>query len=263
MISLIDLHAYLRFKACQDHEVISTSAFTCFFHPTSADEESNYALPDVCEGRDLQTDLRDLLSLFGERARTPTLQFIEELFPHLVPLLISSGWSEQTRSPVMIYTPEISRPVPEIVGLTITTLSSSSSVEAIREGLDTNALGFDPQAERSTIQEAEEFRQTLTLSRAFTASLHGQPVGAGMFTEISNGWTELLGITTLEPFRRQGIAATLTASMTQHALQQGATHIFLMAANEQAGRVYERVGFCSAATSVVYALSASPSNEEP
>jgi hypothetical protein len=96
MVSLTDIHAYLHFKACQDHEVISTSSFACFFHPTSADEESNYALPEVCEGGDLQTNLRELLSLFGERVRTPTLQFIEELFPYLVTLLqffgVSRGW---------------------------------------------------------------------------------------------------------------------------------------------------------------------------
>jgi len=89
MVSLTDIHAYLHFKACQDHEVISTSSFACFFHPTSADEESNYALPEVCEGGDLQTNLRELLSLFGERVRTPTLQFIEELFPYLLSFSVS------------------------------------------------------------------------------------------------------------------------------------------------------------------------------
>jgi predicted GNAT family acetyltransferase len=74
-----------------------------------------------------------------------------------------------------------------------------------------------------------------------------------MFTTISdNGVTELVGITTLGPFRRRGIAASLTAYMTDQALAHGATTVFLTAANEPAGRVYERVGFRFEGTKVVY-----------
>ena len=131
-------------------------------------------------------------------------------------------------------------------------------MEEICERLDTNALGFDPQAERATTQEAEKFRQELILSRAFTARLDEQPVGAGMFTEIHEGLTELVGITTLKRFRRRGIAATLTAYMTQIAVRQGATLTFLVASDEQAGRVYER-GFRGFGTLMTYELSASTS----
>ncbi|WP_169460861.1 GNAT family N-acetyltransferase [Ktedonobacter racemifer] len=179
-----------------------------------------------------------------------------------MPILRSSGWSKVERSQVMICTPETYRLAPEVLGLAITTLSHKSRVEEICEGLDTNALGFDPQAERATIHEAEEFRSSLFLSRAFTARLHGQPVGAGMFTEIYEGLTEHVGITTLEPFRRRGIAAALTAYMTLRAFQQGATLVFLIAANARAGRVYERVGFRPHATRVVYEVSAPISSEE-
>jgi predicted GNAT family acetyltransferase len=83
-----------------------------------------------------------------------------------------------------------------------------------------------------------------------------------MFTEIHEGVTELVGITTLSPFRRRGIAAALTAYMTLIAFQQGATLVFLIAANAQAGRVYERAGFLPCATRVIYEVSASISGEE-
>jgi predicted GNAT family acetyltransferase len=161
------------------------------------------------------------------------------------------------QSQVMICTPETYRSAPDVSGLAIITLSHESRVEEIWEGLDTNILGFDPQAQRATLQEAEEFRQGLMLSRAFTARLHEQPVGAGMFTDIQEGLTELVGITTLSPFRRRGIAAALTASMTHRAFRQGAILVFLIAANEQAGRIYEHVGFRPHATRVVYEVSVS------
>jgi predicted GNAT family acetyltransferase len=262
MLSLISLQEYLRFKACQHHEVVSAPPFTLFFHTTDESSDANYALPDASESSNLQDSLRRLQTIFTERARKPCLQFIEEEFSHLVPVLRSSGWSKVERSQVMICTPETYRPAPEVLGLAITTLSHESRVEEICEGLDTNALGFDPQAERATLQEAEEFRSSLLLSRAFTAHLHEHPVGAGMFTEIHEGLTELVGITTLEPFRRRGIAAALTAYMTRRAFQQGATLAFLIAANARAGRVYERVGFRPCATRVIYEVSASISSEE-
>ncbi|HEY4389065.1 MAG TPA: GNAT family N-acetyltransferase [Ktedonobacteraceae bacterium] len=257
MLSLLSLQEYLRFKARQHHEVISSSPFTIFFHPTDASPESNYAIPDVVGDSGLQDSLVRLPSIFTERARKPRLQFIDDESSHLLSVLPSCGWTQEEQSQVMICTPEICRPAPTIPGLAIATLSYESSVEKIREGLDTNALGFDPQAEASTIHEAEEFRSSLMLSRAFTAYLHAQPVGAGMFTDIHEGLTELVGITTLEPFRRQGIAAALTAYMAQSAFQQGAALVFLIAANAQAGRVYERVGFHPYATRVVYESSAS------
>lgn len=262
MLSLISLQDYLRFKAQQHHEVVSSPPFTLFFHTTDSSPASNYAIPDASGSSDLQDSLTRLLTIFTERARNPSLQFIEEVFMHLTTVPRSSGWSKVERSQVMICTPETYRPAPDVLGLAITTLSHESSVEEICEGLDTNALGFDPQAERATIHEAEEFRQDLILSRAFTARLQEQPVGAGMFTDIHEGLTELVGITTLEPFRRRGIAAALTAYMTQIAFHQGATLVFLIAADEQAGRVYERVGFHPHATHVVYELSASTSDEE-
>src|SRR5262249_3352867 len=144
MLSLISLQDYLRFKARQHHEVVSTPPFTLFFHPTDSSPASNYAIPDAAGSSNLQDSLTRLLTVFTEHARKPSLQFIEEVFVHLTTVLRSSGWSKVERSQVMVCTPETYQPVPDVLGLAITTLSHESSVEEIREGLDTNALGFDP-----------------------------------------------------------------------------------------------------------------------
>jgi GNAT superfamily N-acetyltransferase len=251
MLSLLSLQEYIRFEARQDHEVVSSPPFTLFFHPTNARSWANYALPDASGNNPVQDGLRRLQTLFPEHDRTPCLRFIEEVFPHLPPMLRSSGWFEVERPQVMICTPETFQSAPGVLGLSITSFSQQSSVEEICEGLDTTALGFNPQAERATPQEAEAFRQNRLFSRTYTARLQEQPVGAGRFTEIHQGWTELGGITTLSPFRRRGIAAALTAFLTQEAFRQGATHAFLLA-GKQASRVYERVGFLPSATLMVY-----------
>ncbi len=252
MLSLSSLQEYLCFKARQHHEVVFLPPFNLFLHTTDFSTESNYAIPDPSESDSLPESLIKLHNTFIEYGRKPCLVFIEELFPHLTTVLRSSAWSQQKRLQIMICTLETYHATIDIPGLTIITLSSRSSLEEICEGLDTNASGFDSQAERVTSQEAERFRQDLILSRAFTTRLHGQPVGAGMFTDIHEDLTELVGITTLEPFRRRGIATALTAHMTQIAFKQGARQVFLIAVNELASHIYERVGFRPYATYVHY-----------
>jgi ribosomal protein S18 acetylase RimI-like enzyme len=255
MLSLIRLQEYLHFKAHQQHEVISVPPFTLFLHATDTSSSATYALPDASGScNDLQESLARLQTIFAGHDRIPTLRFIEESFPQFLPPLISSGWSEREQLQVMICRPETLRPASTVFGLAITPLSRESSLQEICEGLDANALGFDPQAQRATQEDAEAFRQQLVASRAFTAYLHDQPVGAGMFTQIYEGLTELIGITTLSAFRRQGIATALTAYMAQSAFEQGASFVFLITATTQAGHVYERVGFRPSATLVEYGV---------
>jgi predicted GNAT family acetyltransferase len=44
-------------------------------------------------------------------------------------------------------------------------------------------------------------------------------------------------------YRRQGIAAAVTALLARTMLDRGVATVFLMAAGEAEGRIYERVGF--------------------
>jgi ribosomal protein S18 acetylase RimI-like enzyme len=140
----------------------------------------------------------------------------------------------------------------EPLGLNLKTLSVASSLEEIKENWYVNAQGFEVDPLPPSDAEAEEFRGSLITSRAVTALLDGQAVAAGMYTELHEGLTELVGITTLDRFRRRGIGAALTAHLARTAFAQGATAVFLTAADDHATRVYERVGFRLAATLVVY-----------
>lgn len=259
MPALSQVQDYLRQLAREHHAAVPCPPLcTAFFHISDSDAESNYAIPDPPAGafpssHDLKASLRTLRAECAHRNRPPRLQFIEDLFVDLPLLLRSTGWAEQERSPLMIWSSARSRLAPPVPGLSIVTLSADSTLDEIREGLDMNTAGFGLSIPPASAEEAEGFRQGLIRSRAFTAHLGPQPVGAGMFTRVSDeGVTELVGITTLAPFRRRGIAASLTAYMTDQALAHGAKTVFLTAANAPAGRVYERVGFRFEATKVVY-----------
>jgi len=61
-----------------------------------------------------------------------------------------------------------------------------------------------------------------------------------------------VGITTLAEYRRQGIGAALTAAMTRAAFDSGVEVVFLIAANEAARRLYERLGFRTVAKLLEY-----------
>src|SRR5579884_2027233 len=128
---LINLHAYLHFKASQHHTLVSSPPFTAFFHATDSSKDSNYALPNICENIDLPGSLARLQAIFKEHDRKPRLVFIEDAFPHLSPFLRSAGWSKIEQSQVMTCVPETYRSAPEALGLAITILSHDSGIEEI------------------------------------------------------------------------------------------------------------------------------------
>ena len=113
--------------------------------------------------------------------------------------------------------------------------------------------GFDPETTQpATEEEARQFLSTLGWGRAFVAWLDGEPVGVGMVNAPLDGIAEIVGLATLSPYRRRGIATALTARAVQSALLAGVEVVCLTAADARAGRVYERVGFVPYATMLDY-----------
>jgi N-acetylglutamate synthase-like GNAT family acetyltransferase len=74
-------------------------------------------------------------------------------------------------------------------------------------------------------------------------SLTGEAIGGGICTVPFDQTTELAGVGVRLPYRRQGIAAALTARLAQLAWAAGISTVFLMAALEAEARVYARIGF--------------------
>jgi ribosomal protein S18 acetylase RimI-like enzyme len=252
VIAIDRLQSYIRHVAEQEREAVSVPPFTIFFHPNDDRIFFNYAVPDMPVGGDLGVPLGHLRAAFVARDRRPRFEFIEEYAPQLTSSLRVAGFAEESRLRLMVCTPETYRAAPHVAGLMISIQDSRTPLDEIRLGLDTNARGFDPGAMPTAEAEAIAYRQSLISSRAFLAYLGSQPAGAGMFTPPLDGLTELVGITTLGEFRRRGIAAELTACAVQTAFQQGADAAFLSAADQRAGRVYERVGFQPFAIMLAY-----------
>jgi N-acetylglutamate synthase-like GNAT family acetyltransferase len=65
------------------------------------------------------------------------------------------------------------------------------------------------------------------------------------------GCAEVVGVATLPAMRRRGLAAAVTAALTQRALEQGAETVFLSAASEAVAHVYAGIGFTRIATACI------------
>jgi GNAT superfamily N-acetyltransferase len=245
------LQRYLRQTAQRQAEVLSVPPFTIVVRAGDSDQEA-IAIPELPVGngvRAIVPALQGAVPTLGHRLR---FTFLAEFAPDLASVLQANGYEELARTQLLTCTASALRPAPAVPGLTLVTLDASSSLDDLREGLDANERGFDPAAAPTTIAAAEAFRRDLTANRAFTARLEGTPAGAGMFTPPVAGVAELVGITTLEPFRRQGIGAFLTAYAARTAFALGVDLVYLSTSNPAARRVYDRLGFRPQATQLTF-----------
>ena len=253
MPSVDQLQRYLRESARQRYDVVATPPFTIFLQPTKSDIHANYAIPDAPVGGDLQAPLEALRKVFAAHRRFPRFEFIEGFAPELASSLQHAGFVEEERTALLICTPETYQPAPQISDLVVTKLTDQSPLADVRALITVQQQAFEGDNEAAvTDEDAKYFMRWLTGSTFFLARLDDQPVGAGSLMPALDGVAEIAGIGTLEAFRRRGIAAAVTAAATSVAFEQGVELAFLTAADEGAGRVYERVGFRPFATALAY-----------
>lgn len=245
------LQTYLREVARQQYDAIATPPFTIFCHPSQNLIYFNYAIPDRAVAGEQQAALSALREAFAERGRRPRFEYIEEFAPELAPALREAGFVEDARLQLMVCTPETLQAPADVPGLTVTPMSPQSSCEEARDYLATARQGFDPS--NVVVPSESEAEEYLRDARgAFLGRLDGEPAGVAAFMAPIGGVTEIAGIATREAYRRRGVASALTAYAARHAFEQGVEIACLSAADAQAGRVYERVGFRPYATMLFY-----------
>jgi ribosomal protein S18 acetylase RimI-like enzyme len=249
------VQAYLRRHARHGLAAQALSAFTLYApaHGDAPDDAMGnaFAIPRRVARPVRATDLEELRAVFELHGARPQVEFLADLFPRLPEFLQAGGYQEAQRKPVLIAHPHEIQSPPAPAQSELVTLSQASSLQDVRENLHTNATGFG-EAQNFGEQELWAFRAGLVSGRAFTLRVDARAVAAGMFEAMRGGVTELLGIATLPEYRRRGYAGYLTAAMADSAFAHGATLVYLCAASEEAGRVYERIGFRPCATLVEY-----------
>jgi ribosomal protein S18 acetylase RimI-like enzyme len=247
----------MRKAATLTHDVVELPPFVLFFNPHDALRYHNYAKLLTPIGRDAGPDVAEALAqaraAFVARQRLPRFEFIAEFAPDFAALLAAANFAPEESTVLLTCTPATWRPAPPVPGLEIVTLAPDSPAEDLLARIAVQRQGFgDDTGQPPTLADAEHLRARLAQTGAFLARLEGAPVAAAGFTAPLDGFTELVGIATLEEQRRRGIATALTAHTVRVAFDRGVEVAFLTAADARAGRVYERVGFRPFATALAY-----------
>jgi GNAT superfamily N-acetyltransferase len=253
------LQTYLRQCAAQLYTAIPLPPFTIFVHPTESFIHNNYAIPDKLLSGDLAQTLSLLCEVFAGQDRTPRFEYIEQFAPDLASALEVAGFVLEMRSLLMVCAPDTFRLAPAVDGVTITPLAPDAPLSDIRALMMVQREGFSTKKSAPiSDEEAATFRAWLGDTRFFLARYNGLPVSAGSLTPPIDGVAEVAGITTLAPYRRRGIGTAITAAATQTAFEQGVEIAMLTAGDEQAGRVYERVGFQAIGSGLAYVYPSVP-----
>ena len=174
--------------------------------------------------------------------------------PELAPALRAAGFIEVSRTELLACIPATFRPVAPASGLAVETLDADPPFARLRESFATNAVVFDgPGAVPAADEAIERWRRELVEGRAFTVRLDSEVVGAGMLPPPLDGLAELVGVGTLAPYRRRGVASLLTSHAAWTAFELGVEAVFLSTDNAGARHIYERAGRRPAFTVLTYA----------
>jgi ribosomal protein S18 acetylase RimI-like enzyme len=125
-----------------------------------------------------------------------------------------------------------------------TSLGAAGPAE-LAAAADTLAADGTPETIRPSLRAGHK-----TLVAAFAAD--GAPLAAGHY-HPADGATEIGGIGTLPTARRQGLGAAVMTALAAHAREHGVRTVFLAYAEEAVARIYARLGFRVAGTTLLIA----------
>lgn len=166
-------------------------------------------------------------------------------------MLLADGWLLSERMPVMVCAPDrfVTPAVP--AGLAIERVRGDSPDDLVLGFLRAQRVAF---ADDSPITPAEVARWRSRADEHFhmAGSLDGAIVGTALCAPIAGGVTEVGGVATPPPYRRRGIAASVTAAAVAAAFAAGAELAWLTAAGPSAQGIYARAGFTVEGTLLAY-----------
>jgi GNAT superfamily N-acetyltransferase len=216
---------------------VRVGPFTIGFSETTANPYSNYAVPDD-NARPTAGDVAALISAFEERDRKARLEYLPSVSPFVQSSLEAAGFVEEGLLPVMTVTTLIEPP--PVDGIELVAADSDDTILGMATALNL-AYGEPPPTEADLAgHKGSSDRGGYAL---LVRSATGEPVGGGLITVPIDGVAELAGIGVVPSWRRRGVAAVITHRLVQVAHDLGARHPFLMAADDNATRVYARIGF--------------------
>jgi len=195
--------------------------------------------------------LTKLRSTFKRHKVPLEIEYIETLFPKVGKWLEDAGLKLIERNSLMSCRPEAFKPFATPDELHITQLTSAAApaeLEAFQSIRWTDGGEIDRPAPPVERLRADMARANSVFLLAW---LDWEPVGTGVSHSLK-GAAEIVGVVTRQDRRRRGVAAAITSELVRRHFANGGDFAFLDAANDEAARVYERLGFSPFGANLVY-----------
>jgi ribosomal protein S18 acetylase RimI-like enzyme len=219
------------------------------FVPTEASFHPWYARPsgtDPVSAKDLdavlrrQRELQQPTALEWVQGRPDGLEELAEaagLMVRLTPLLVA-------RSDELL--PLEGQVVVRPAGDDLAQVEAVGQVGFAHLGTDVGEEGVESLASVPTPDPAALARRAARVAQGqpyvVAAWVDGSPVARGGCTVVGDV-AEITGVATLPAYRRQGLAAAVTAVLAKDAVRRGAHLLWLSATDDAVARVYSRLGF--------------------
>jgi ribosomal protein S18 acetylase RimI-like enzyme len=233
-----------------DSEIISAGPFQVIL--STKDEPASWVtlIDGAATEAETAKGVAKLRSTFKKHKATFEIEYNEAAFPLVGPWLESAGFKLHERNPLMSCRREGFRPfAASEVELTRLTSSSKPAELQAFQGLRWTD-GGDKERDAPPIERFQK-ELAITSSVFLLAWLDWEPAGTGVSHSLQ-GAAEIVGIVTRADMRRRGVAATVTSALVAHHFESGGDFVFLDAANDQATKVYEKLGFTGFGAQLIY-----------
>jgi ribosomal protein S18 acetylase RimI-like enzyme len=195
--------------------------------------------------------LTKLRTALKKRKVALEIEYDEDVFPKVGKWLEGAGLKLVERNPLMCCRPDSFKPFPMPAEVHLTQLSSAATpaeLEAFQTIRWTDGGEIDRPAPPVERLRADMARAGSVFLLAW---LEWEPAGTGV-SHALKGAAEIVGVVTRKDRRRRGVAAAITSELVRRHFANGGDFAFLDAANEEAARVYERLGFSRFGANLIY-----------
>jgi ribosomal protein S18 acetylase RimI-like enzyme len=190
---------------------------------------------------DMHKALTKLRATLKKRKVALEIEYNEGVFPNVDKWLEAAGLKAAERNPLMAIRPDSFKPF-ETADVHITQLTAAATPAEL-EAFQTIRWTDGGEVHRD-VPPVDGLRAELgrPSSAYILAWIEWEPVGTGV-SHALKGAAEIVGVVTRKDRRKRGVAATVTSDLVRRHFATGGDFVFLDAANDEAARVYERLGF--------------------
>ena len=242
------IQAYVRRYAIEQRRVERTGPFLATFGRYSNGPYLNYAVPDD-HSEPTDHEVAELTAAYERRRLRPRVELVPELAPAAADTLRRAGFKDEGILQLMAYDGGIISDFESPHGIEILFCSNEEDymslvdVRYVAFNESGSATGVDAARARSNVEDGG-------LAAIAIDTRTSEVVASGACLVPYGGVTELTSVGVLPQFRRKGIGALVTATLSRAAVRNGVEIVYLTAAHDEGERLYERVGFVRAGESL-------------